>query len=129
MPPRMTVEGGFGGAGAGFAAAAGAALATALASAGVVAVVEVVTAGLTSAGLASAGLLVALAFAGLGEVAAAAGLFSIGGADFVPRPNIGDQAKPIRGAKFKLLSMLFWFSYRRPGEMVRCCRSFQSSCR
>jgi hypothetical protein len=42
-------------------------------------------------------------------IAAVAALALIGGADFF-RPNIGDQANPMRGAKFKLLSMLFWFS-------------------
>src|SRR6266513_3010708 len=129
IPPRMTVEGGFGGADAGFTAGAGEVLAAFFASAGV-AVTIVVAPPFVSAGfaagtgealvvfLASAGGAVAvvvappLASAGLldvGGVAAVASLVSIGGADFFLPPNIGDQAKPMRGAKLKLLSMLFWF--------------------
>src|SRR4051812_11857505 len=98
MPPRITVEGGLGGAGTGFTA--GAAL-TALA-AGVVVVVAAVAGDFVSAGL--------LVVAAVAEAAAAAGLVSIGGAGLLLRPNIGDQAKPIRGARFILLSILFWFS-------------------
>ena len=48
------------------------------------------------------------------------------GGFFLP-PNEGDQANPMRGAKFRLLLMLSWFSYRNPGEMVKFGRSFQSS--
>jgi hypothetical protein len=57
----------------------------------------VVAAGFVSAGLPVAG------------VAAGAAFISNGRADCF-LPNIGDQAKPIRGAKLKLLLMLFWFS-------------------
>ena len=83
---------------AGFTAAAGEVADAVFAS--VVAVVVLTAAAFVSAGL----LVVAGVVAG---VFVAASLVSIGGADFFPRPNIGDQAKPIRGAKFKLLSMLF----------------------
>ena len=61
-------------------------------------------------------------------VACAPLLISVAGGGFFLLPNKGDQANPMRGAKFKLLLMLLWFSYRSPGEMVRFGRSFQSSC-
>src|SRR6185436_18153586 len=98
----MTVEGGLGGA-AGFTAGAAAVFVALLESvAGVVVVVVVVVAAVGVAGLVSAGLPVAGAATG-------AAFISIGGADCF-LPNIGDQAKPIRGAKLKLLLMLVWFS-------------------
>src|SRR3954470_17208304 len=98
MPPRITVEGGLGGATAGFTT--GAVLkAFAAGAAAVVVVVPVVATDFVSDGL--------LVVAGFAEAAAAAGLVSIGGAGLLLRPNIGDQAKPIRGARFILLSILF----------------------
>src|SRR5438093_13546170 len=102
IPPRITVEGGFGGAGGGFTAGAGEVLAVFFASAGV-AVAAVVAPPFVSAGFtagagevlavffASAGVavaaVVALGFASAGllevaGVAAVASLVSIGGADF-----------------------------------------------
>src|SRR4051812_35408929 len=101
IPPRMTVEGGFGGAAEGFTAGAGEAFIAFFASVGVAPVAAVVAPLFASAGL--------LVIAGVPGVAVA-NFVSIGGTDFVLRPNIGDQAKPMRGAKLKLLSMLFWFS-------------------
>jgi hypothetical protein len=93
----MTVEGGFGGAGAGFKATAPEAVVAVFVSAGA-AVVAVVLFG-------SAGLLVAAGGVAVADLASIGG-----GADGFLRPNIGDHANPIRGAKFKLLSILFWFS-------------------
>src|SRR6266571_651160 len=102
----MTVVGCLGGAGFGVVAGAVATAVVLFASAGAMTFTET-------------------AFTGSADVPSAVRRFSFSGTlGFFLPPNIGDQAKPRRGAKFELLSMLFWFSYRSPGESVRCCRSF-----
>src|SRR6266704_2927607 len=98
MPPRITVVGCLGGAGLG-----------------------------AVTGPAAVALLTSVVFGVFAGVAVALFFVSTGAACLFLPPNIGDHAKPRRGAKLELLSMLFWFSYLSPGENVRCWRGFQSS--